>query len=204
MSRWDALKDPLGVIRGFVDAPGIGDAHLMLAGPMPGAVADDPEAATVREEVHELWESLPAADRRRVHLANIPTDDVDENATIVNALQRYAAVVVQKSLAEGFGLTVTEAMWKGARLVAAGVGGIRDQIEDGGERAPRGSAGPDGLRERGRIVAGDPSLAAGLGAAAHRQVRDRYLARTTSARTSAVRGARLRTPAQPAARSSAG
>jgi trehalose synthase len=84
----------------------------MLAG--PGAVADDPEAATVRQEVHELWESLPAGDRRRVHLANIPTDDVDENATIVNALQRHAAVVVQKSLAEGFGLTVTEAMWKGA------------------------------------------------------------------------------------------
>jgi len=176
VSRWDALKDPLGVIRGFVDAPSIGDAHLMLAGPMPGAVADDPEAATVREEVHELWKSLPAEDRGRVHLANIPTDDVDENATIVNALQRHAAVVVQKSLAEGFGLTVTEAMWKGRALVAAGVGGIRDQIEDGVSGL---LVDPRDLTAFGNAVGsllGDPSLAAVLGAAAHRRVRDRYLA----------------------------
>ena len=176
VSRWDALKDPLGVIRGFVDAPGIGDAHLMLAGPMPGAVADDPEAATVREEVHQLWESLPDEDRGRVHLANIPTDDVDENATIVNALQRHAAVVVQKSLAEGFGLTVTEAMWKGRALVAAGVGGIRDQIEDGVSGL---LVDPRDLTAFGNAVGsmlGDPSLAAGLGAAAHRRVRDHYLA----------------------------
>jgi trehalose synthase len=176
VSRWDALKDPLGVIRGSVDAPGIGDAHLMLAGPMPGAVADDPEAGTVRQEVHELWESLPAGDRRRVHLANIPTDDLDENATIVNALQRHAAVVVQKSLAEGFGLTVTEAMWKGRALVAAGVGGIRDQIEDGVSGL---LVDPRDLTAFGNAVGsllGNPSLAAGLGAAAHRRVRDRYLA----------------------------
>jgi trehalose synthase len=176
VSRWDALKDPLGVIRGFVDAPGMGDAHLMLAGPMPGAVADDPESATVRQEVHALWESLPAGDRRRVHLTNIPADDVDENATIVNALQRHAAVVVQKSLAEGFGLTVTEAMWKGRALVAAGVGGIRDQIEDGVSGL---LVDPRDLTAFGNAVGsllGHPSLAAGLGAAAHRRVRDRYLA----------------------------
>ena len=58
-------------------------------------------------------------------------DDVDENAIIVNALQRHAAVVVQKSLVEGFGLTVTEAMWKGRPVVASKVGGIQDQITDG-------------------------------------------------------------------------
>jgi trehalose synthase len=176
VSRWDALKDPLGVIRGFVDVPGVREAHLMLAGPMPGAVADDPEAATVREEVHELWASLPVEDRLRVHLANIPTDDVDENATIVNALQRHAAVVVQKSLAEGFGLTVTEAMWKARALVAAGVGGIRDQIEDGVSGL---LVDPRDLIAFGNAVGSlltDPSLAAGLGAAAHRRVRDRYLA----------------------------
>jgi trehalose synthase len=55
-------------------------------------------------------------------------DDSDENATVVNALQRHAAVVVQKSLAEGFGLTVTEPMWKGRAVVASRVGGIQDQI----------------------------------------------------------------------------
>ena len=66
-----------------------------------------------------------------MHLASIPMDDVDENAIIVNALQRHAAVVVQKSLVEGFGLTVTEAMWKGRPVVASRVGGIQDQITDG-------------------------------------------------------------------------
>ena len=176
VSRWDALKDPLGVIRGFVDEPGLTDAHLMLAGPMPGSVVDDPEAATVLAEVHELWESLSALHRGRVHLANLPTDDLEENATIVNALQRHADVVVQKSLAEGFGLTVTEAMWKGRPLVAGRVGGIRDQIEDGVSGI---LVDPRDLTAFGNAVEallGDPSLAAGLGAAAQRRVRERYLA----------------------------
>src|SRR6266550_2959233 len=176
VSRWDALKDPLGVIRGFVDEPGITDAHLMLAGPMPGAVVDDPEAATVLREVHELWESLPASHRRRVHLANLPTEDAEENATIVNALQRRADVVVQKSLAEGFGLTVTEAMWKRRALVGGRVGGIRDQIDDGVSGI---LVDPRDLISFGNAVETvlvDPSLAAGFGAAAERRVRDRYLA----------------------------
>ena len=69
--------------------------------------------------------------RRRVHLALLPMDDAEENAVIVNALQRRADVVAQKSLAEGFGLTVAEAMWKGRPVVATRVGGIQDQIEDG-------------------------------------------------------------------------
>ena len=69
--------------------------------------------------------------RRRVHLALLPMDEADENAVMVNALQRRADVVAQKSLAEGFGLTVAEAMWKGRPVVASDVGGIQDQIEDG-------------------------------------------------------------------------
>jgi trehalose synthase len=176
VSRWDALKDPLGVIRGFVDEPGITGAHLMLAGPLPGTVVDDPEAATVLAEVHELWESLPAPRRGRVHLANLPTDDAEENATIVNALQRHADVVVQKSLAEGFGLTVTEAMWKRRAVVAGRVGGIRDQIEDGVSGI---LVDPRDLTAFGNAIGSlvaDPSLASGLGAAAERRVRERFLA----------------------------
>ncbi len=73
---------------------------------------------------------MPEPIRQRVHLASIPMDDVDENAIIVNALQRHAYLVVQKSLVEGFGLTVTEAMWKAKPVIASGVGGIKDQIVD--------------------------------------------------------------------------
>ena len=69
--------------------------------------------------------------RERVHLACLPMDDLEENAAIVNALQRRADVVVQKSIAEGFGLTVAEAMWKARPVVASRIGGIQDQIVDG-------------------------------------------------------------------------
>ena len=74
---------------------------------------------------------LPAAARARVLLVTLPLDDADENAAMVNALQRHATVIVQKSLAEGFGLTVAEGMWKGRPVVGSAVGGIIDQIADG-------------------------------------------------------------------------
>ena len=78
-----------------------------------------------------LRESLPAEPRSRVHLASLPMDDPAENAIIVNALQRHATVITQKSLAEGFGLTVAEAMWKARPVVASRIGGIQSQIIDG-------------------------------------------------------------------------
>jgi trehalose synthase len=132
VSRWDRLKDPLGVIDGFAQhvAPHT-DAHLVYAGPAVEAVSDDPEGAEVLEQARQRWKDLPDDVRRRVHLALLPMDDLEENAAIVNALQRRAAVVVQKSLAEGFGLTVAEAMWKARPVVASRIGGIQDQIEDG-------------------------------------------------------------------------
>jgi trehalose synthase len=129
VSRWDALKDPLGVIEGF--AAHVEDAHLVYAGPAVEAVADDPEGKHVLKEAVATRERLPAGARRRVHLAALPMDDAEENAITVNALQRHARVVVQKSLAEGFGLTVAEAMWKGRPVVASRIGGIQDQVVDG-------------------------------------------------------------------------
>ena len=134
VSRWDPLKDMAGVMEGFVgaaDRPELEAAHLVLAGPNVKGVQDDPEGPETFAAVVERWRALPAAHRARVHLACLPTDDVAENAVIVNALQRHARIVVQKSLHEGFGLTVTEAMWKGRPVVASAVGGIQDQIEDG-------------------------------------------------------------------------
>lgn len=132
VSRWDRMKDMAGVMEGFarhVD-PSLG-AHLLLCGPAVTGVADDPEAAEVLDECMGLWRRLPHATRSRIHLACTPMADPDEAASIVNAIQRHAAVVVQKSLAEGFGLTVAEAMWKERPIVAGAVGGICDQIDDG-------------------------------------------------------------------------
>jgi trehalose synthase len=132
VSRWDSMKDMAGVMEGFakyVDSA-LG-AQLVLAGPAVTGVADDPEAAQVFDDCIERWRELPHAIRGRVHLACVPLADPDENAAIVNALQRHASVVVQKSLAEGFGLTVAEAMWKSRPIVASAVGGICDQVTDG-------------------------------------------------------------------------
>ncbi len=134
VSRWDRLKDPIGVLEGFLlstGSPGPAGAELVLAGPSVDAVSDDPEGAAVLREVRERWRALPRQQRKRVHLVNLPMDDLQENAAMVNALQRHAAVVVQKSVREGFGLTVTEAMWKARPVIASAVGGIQDQIEHG-------------------------------------------------------------------------
>ena len=131
VSRWDHLKDMAGVLRGYVDHVDHPEGHLVLAGPDVSGVTDDPEGQRVLEECCELWRSLPEADRRRVSLASLPMVDAAENAWIVNALQRHATVVVQKSLVEGFGLTVAEAMWKSRPVVASAIGGLQDQVVDG-------------------------------------------------------------------------
>jgi trehalose synthase len=131
-SRWDWMKDMAGVMEGFAEHvdPALG-AHLVLAGPAVTGVADDPEAAQVYDDCVERWRALPHGIRGRVHLACVAMSDPDEAAAIVNSLQRHASVVVQKSIAEGFGLTVAEAMWKSRPIVASAVGGIQDQIEHG-------------------------------------------------------------------------
>jgi trehalose synthase len=131
VSRWDRLKDHGGLLTLFARDMKNREAHLALVGPDSSGVDDDPEGAAVYQEIVEQLDSLPDEVRARVHLVSLPMDDLDENAFMVNALQRRAAVIVQKSLAEGFGLTVSEGMWKSRPMVASGVGGIQDQVEDG-------------------------------------------------------------------------
>ena len=110
-----------------------------------------------------------------MHLVCVPMDDPDEAAAIVNAVQRHAAVVVQKSLAEGFGLTVTEAMWKSRPVVGSAVGGIVDQIVDG----RTGSlVDPFDLGQYGATVCAmldDRERSTQMGIAGRERVRDHFL-----------------------------
>jgi trehalose synthase len=132
VSRWDSMKDMGGVMEAFARYVDSGrTAQLVLAGPVVTAVADDPEGAQVLQDCWNQWRRLPHAVRARVQLVCLPMHDLEENAVIVNALQRHATLVAQKSLAEGFGLTAAEAMLKGTPVVASGVGGLIDQVVDG-------------------------------------------------------------------------
>jgi trehalose synthase len=183
VSRWDRLKDMAGVLRAFADhVPP--PAHLALVGPAVDGVVDDPEGSAVLAECVAAYDRLlPGPVQARVHLVSLPVDDPDENAVMVNAFQRHAAVVVQKSLQEGFGLTVTEAMIKARPIVASRVGGIQDQI-----RHEREGLLVDDPADLAGFVAAvnrlltDPSLAERLGEAAHIRavedfVGDRHLTR---------------------------
>ena len=115
VSRFDRWKDPEGVIRAFQIASSEVDATLVLLG---NVATDDPEG-------QEVFRSVLGHRGERVHILSC------QDSALVNALQRSAAVVLQKSLREGFGLTVAEAMWKGTPVIGGNVGGIRHQIKDG-------------------------------------------------------------------------
>jgi trehalose synthase len=177
VSRWDRLKDHRGVLECFARHLHDPDLHLVLAGPATAAVADDPEGAGVWDEIVGRWRELPTEDRGRIHLACLPMDDLDENAAMVNALQRRANVVLQKSLAEGFGLTVAEAMWKRRPVIGARVGGIQDQIVDGVSGILVDD--PRDLEEVAAAIArltADQRSAEAMGEAARERVRERFLA----------------------------
>lgn len=178
VSRWDQLKDPVGVMQGFArHLPERLAAHLVLAGPAADSVNDDPEGEQVLAEVCSERTRLPQSVRRRVHIACLPMDDREENAATVNALQRRADVIVQKSLAEGFGLTVAEGMWKKRPVVDSRVGGIQDQIVHG--QSGLLIDDPTDLAAFGHTVASvlnDPDCGARIGRTAHERVCQEYLA----------------------------
>ena len=176
VSRWDRLKDMAGVMRGFADhvAPR-GAGYLILAGPAVTEVSDDPEGAAVYGECLLQWHDLPPAARARVSLVTLPLDDVDENAAMVNALQRHATVIAQKSLAEGFGLTVSEGMWKGRPVIGSAVGGIIDQIADGTGILLPDPADLEAFGRAASLLLADRAEATRLGQAAHAYVRENFL-----------------------------
>jgi trehalose synthase len=122
------------------------------------------------------WRQLPDHVRGRIHLASLPTSDIDENGAMVNALQRHATVIVQKSLQEGFGLTVTEAMWKAKPVIASAVGGIQDQLEDGAQGLLlRDPTDLDAFAAAIARLLADPVEAQRMGDRGHARVLERYL-----------------------------
>lgn len=147
VSRWDRLKGFPYLLQGFVRlkealAKRAGElpprhrrrleiARLVLAGPDPASIQDDPEGQDVLAELVELYRELPPHLQRDVALLTLPMASRKENALMVNALQRCSTVVVQNSLREGFGLTATEAMWKGVGLLASRAYGLRQQVRAG-------------------------------------------------------------------------
>ena len=116
ISRFDRLKDPLGVIDAYLLVRKSVDCRLILAG---GLAADDPEGVKVVEEAREK-----AKKGNDIHILLLPQDDIE-----INALQRASTVIIQKSIREGFGLTVSEALWKAKPVVASNVGGIPLQVK---------------------------------------------------------------------------
>ena len=147
ISRWDGLKGFEHLLEAFVHmkrsvaSPGrkipgrhrrrIEQARLVLAGPDPAAVADDPEAQEVLDDLIGIYRGLEPSLQEDIALVSLPMTSRKNNELIVNVLQRCSSVVVQNSLREGFGLTVTEAMWKQCAVLGSRACGIRQQIRDG-------------------------------------------------------------------------
>ncbi len=157
VSRFDKWKDPQGVIDAFQIARKQVDCTLVLVG---NVATDDPEG-------QEVFASLCKRAEDRIRILSV------QDTALVNALQRRAAVVLQKSIREGFGLTVTEAMWKGAAVIGGNVGGIKHQIEDG----VNGFLVNNVEEAAARIVAlvKDPRLRERLGRNARETVHRRFL-----------------------------
>ena len=176
VQRWDRLKGGLELIEAFASQTGTlpEDLHLVLAGP---AVDPEREAgpSAVLRGILERVETLPPSVASRVHVLGIPTADREVNATIVNALQRVSGVVTQRSQVEAFGLTVAEAMWKKAPVVASAVGGIVDQVEDGVDGVLVAPDDAAAWAEAVRDLLLLSERAAEMGAAAHESVRRGFL-----------------------------
>ncbi len=157
ISRFDRWKDPQGVIEAFQMARKEVDCTLVLVG---NVATDDPEG-------QDVFEELLGCQDERIHILSC------QDSCLVNALQRRADVILQKSLREGFGLTVTEAMWKGAAVIGGNVGGIRHQIQDGVNGFLVSSV--EETADRIVTLLKNESLRLSMGSRAHETVRERFL-----------------------------
>lgn len=161
VSRFDRLKDPLGVMEAFLKVKPSVDARLLLVG---GTADDDPEGAQVLSEVRERAKADPDI----LVLCLPPTSHVE-----INAIQRASTVIVQKSLREGFGLTVSEALWKGKPVIAGAVGGIPLQITHKYSGALVHTT--DGAAYWLKTFLNDPAFAQRMGEAGREHVKQNFL-----------------------------
>ncbi|MFC1559961.1 glycosyltransferase [Candidatus Margulisiibacteriota bacterium] len=161
ISRFDRLKDPLGVIDAYRKVKKYTDCQLVLAG---GAASDDPEANQVLAEINEK-----VGNDKDIHVLNLPPfSDTD-----INALQRASTIILQKSLREGFGLTVTEGLWKGKPVIASNVGGIPSQIKHNLTGILVHSV--DGCAYQIRYLLNNPDIAKRMGEYGKEYVREKFL-----------------------------
>jgi trehalose synthase len=161
VSRFDRFKDPVGVVRAFKMVRRRDDCRLVLVG---GGADDDPEGAQVLREVHD-----EAGNDPDITILNIPPDSDRE----INAFQRAATIIVQKSTKEGFGLTVTEGLWKGRPVIGGAVGGIKVQVYD--DKTGFLVHSVEGLAYRVRYLLNRPGLADEMGARGRELVRHYFL-----------------------------
>jgi len=161
ISRFDRLKDPIGVVRAYQIVKRYFDCQLVLAG---GGAADDPEGEAVLAEVREA-----AGKDADIHILDLPP----WSALEINALQRASTIIVQKSLREGFGLTVTEGLWKKKPVVAAAVGGIPAQVIH--KHTGLLAHSIEGTAYQIRFLLSNPAIAQRLGELGHEHVREHFL-----------------------------
>ena len=161
VSRFDRLKDPVGVVRAYQQVKRYYDCQLVLAG---GSASDDPEGEAVLSEVQEA-----AGRDADIHILNLPPWSAKE----INALQRASTIVIQKSLREGFGLTVTEGLWKKKPVVASAVGGIPLQVIH--KQTGMLSHSVEGTAYQIRYLLSNPAIALKLGEQGHEHVREHFL-----------------------------
>jgi trehalose synthase len=161
ISRFDRLKDPIGVLRAYQVVKRYFDCQLVLAG---GGASDDPEGEQVLAEVREA-----AGQDQDIHLLNLPPWSPLE----INALQRASTIIIQKSLREGFGLTVTEGLWKKKPVVASAVGGIPTQVIH--KHTGMLAHSVEGTAYQIRFLLSNPAIAQRLGENGHEHVREHFL-----------------------------
>lgn len=190
VSRWDELKGFAPLMEGFARLKKRrwnGDrstlhqrrldlARLVLAGPDPASIQDDPEAQAVFQDLTRAYQHLHPQVQRDVAVLMLPMDSLEKNALIVNALQRCALVVVQNSLREGFGLTATEGMWKGRPILASDAVGLRAQVRDGTDgRRVREATDPDEIARTLDEMLSDAELCEAWGHNARNRAAERFL-----------------------------